>query len=143
MQTSCRTTVGHNSGTRTRGARRTRPRRAEDTINLDTGRIKSRIYSPDTEQDGPVLSRCCPVCRCRTVWVGSSAMAASRQYLSPPTRRPEDRPISNLWRDIRHVCGARVCAWHDDSPISINRDYQGTIPTQNSDVMKYKKKNFL
>lgn len=92
MQTSCRTTVEHNSGTRTRGARHTRPRRAEDTINLDTGRIKSRIYSPDTEQDGPVLSRCCPVCRCRTVWVGSSVMAASRSIFSldTPARGPAD-----------------------------------------------------
>lgn len=54
----------------------------EDTINLDTGRIKSRIYSPDTGRDGPVLSRCCPVCRCRTVWVGSSVMATSRSIFS-------------------------------------------------------------
>lgn len=33
------------------GVRRTRPRPTEDTINLDTGRIKSRIYSPDTERE--------------------------------------------------------------------------------------------
>ncbi|KZC10492.1 hypothetical protein WN55_01921 [Dufourea novaeangliae] len=62
--------------------RLTQARTTEDTINLDTGRIKSRIYSPDTERDGPVLSRCCPVCRCRTVWVGSSVMATSRSIFS-------------------------------------------------------------
>lgn len=88
MQTSCRTTVEHNSDTHMRGIRRTRPRRTEDTINLDTGQIKSRIYSPDTERDSPVLSRCCPVCRCRAVWVGSSVMAMHLAVSFPSMHRP-------------------------------------------------------
>ncbi|KYM94245.1 hypothetical protein ALC62_15106 [Cyphomyrmex costatus] len=72
------------------GVRRTRPRPTEDTINLDTGRIKSRIYSPDTERETvlscPVLSRPVPsrlgavscLSLSHTVWVGSSVMAMSR-----------------------------------------------------------------
>jgi len=73
-----------------KGVRRTRPRPTEDTINLDTGRIKSRIYSPDTERETvlscPVLSRSVPsrlgavpcLSLSHTVWVGSSVMTVSR-----------------------------------------------------------------
>lgn len=89
------------------GVRRTPPRPTEDTINLDTGRIKSRIYSPDTERETvlscpcpcPVPSRPVPMLSClslsHTVWVGSSVMAVSRSIFLHDTHRGRmDRPIS-------------------------------------------------
>lgn len=95
------------------GVRRTRPRPTEDTINLDTGRIKSRIYSPDTERETvlscPVLSRSvpshpvlvlCPVCRCRTR-CGLAHQWWPRPAVSFPSTHTVDfvnRPISWIRR---------------------------------------------
>lgn len=86
MQTSRRWTVEHNSGTRTSLDGRTPVRYTEDTINLDTGRIKSRIYSPDTERDGTVLS---PTLSCLSLSHGVGWLISDghvQQYLFPRNR---------------------------------------------------------
>lgn len=94
MQTFWHPTVVHNSAGMYERARRALGRSAEDTINLDTGRIKCRIYSPDTKVDAypvpalfvPCLLRVHPFIRpCAfairaPVWVGSSVMATIFLY---------------------------------------------------------------